>query len=114
VLYWRKRADVAIIITTVGVTAIVSGTVITGGAIIAVGSIIRVPAIISIIVFIGRPGTQETPYRRVLLSQLIVILHFRGGVVPFPGHIIVVILVFQFPIEEELEVLAIIQGLVIL
>jgi hypothetical protein len=34
--------------------------------------------------------------------------------VPFPGHIIVVILVFQFPIEKELEVLTIIQGLVIL
>jgi hypothetical protein len=34
--------------------------------------------------------------------------------VPFPGHILVVIFIFQFPIEEELEVLTVIQGLVVL
>jgi hypothetical protein len=34
--------------------------------------------------------------------------------VPFPGHIIVIIFIFQFTIEEELEVLAIGQGLVVL
>jgi hypothetical protein len=33
---------------------------------------------------------------------------------PFPGHIIIVVFIFQFPIEEELEVLAIGQGLVVL
>jgi hypothetical protein len=32
--------------------------------------------------------------------------------VPFPGHVIVFI--FQFPIEEELEVLAVGQGLIVL
>jgi hypothetical protein len=34
--------------------------------------------------------------------------------VPFPGHVVVVIFIFQFPIEEELEVLTIGQGLVVL
>jgi hypothetical protein len=34
--------------------------------------------------------------------------------VAFPGHIIVVVFIFQFPVEEELEVLTIGQGLVIL
>jgi hypothetical protein len=34
--------------------------------------------------------------------------------VPFPGHVIVVIFIFQFPIEEELEVLDVDQGLIIL
>jgi hypothetical protein len=32
---------------------------------------------------------------------------------PFPGHIIVVIFIFQFLVEEELEVLTIGQGLII-
>jgi hypothetical protein len=32
---------------------------------------------------------------------------------PFPAHVVVVF-IFQFPIEEELEVLAIDQGLIIL
>jgi hypothetical protein len=32
---------------------------------------------------------------------------------PFPGHI-VIIFIFQFPVEEELEALAISQGLIIL
>jgi hypothetical protein len=34
--------------------------------------------------------------------------------VPFPGHIVVVVFIFQSPIKEELEVLAIGQGLVVL
>jgi hypothetical protein len=34
--------------------------------------------------------------------------------VPFPGHNVVIVFIFQFPIEEELEVLAIGQGLVVL
>jgi hypothetical protein len=34
--------------------------------------------------------------------------------VPFPGHAVVIIFLFQFPIEEELEVLTIGQGLVVL
>jgi hypothetical protein len=34
--------------------------------------------------------------------------------VPFPRHIVVVIFIFQFPIGEELEVLTIGQGLIIL
>jgi hypothetical protein len=33
---------------------------------------------------------------------------------PFLGHIVIVIFIFQFPVEEELEVLAVGQGLVIL
>jgi hypothetical protein len=32
---------------------------------------------------------------------------------PFPGHVII-IFIFQFPVEEELEVLAIDQGLIVL
>jgi hypothetical protein len=57
---------------------------------------------------------QETPYRRVLLGRLVIIFLFRGGVVPFPGHVVVIIFIFQFPIEEELEVLAVGQGLIVL
>jgi hypothetical protein len=34
--------------------------------------------------------------------------------VPFPGHVVVIIFIFQFPVEEELEVLAVDQRLVIL
>jgi hypothetical protein len=109
-LDWRNRVDVAIIIATVAVAAIISDTVITGGAIVAVGSVIGVPAV----VFVRRAGAQETPYRWVLLGQLVVILLFWGGVVPFPGHVIVVMFIFQVPIEEELEVLAVGQGLIVL
>jgi hypothetical protein len=114
VLDWRNRADVTIIIAAAAITAIVSSTVITSGAIVTVASVIRVPAVISVVVFVRRPGTQETPYRRVLLGRLVVILLFRGGLMPFPGHVIVVIFIFQFPIEEELEVLTVGQGLVVL
>jgi hypothetical protein len=88
-LDWRNRADVAIIITTVTVAAVVFGTVITSGAIVAVGSVVGVP----IIIFVRWPGAQETP---------------------FPGHVIIVIFIFQFPVEEELEVLAVGQGLIVL
>jgi hypothetical protein len=69
-------------------------------------------AVVSVVIFIRRPGAQETPYRWVLLGLLIIILLFRGGVVPFPGHVI--IFIFKFPIEEELEVLTIDQGLIVL
>jgi hypothetical protein len=110
---WRNRADVAIIIAATVVAAVVSDTVITSGAIIIIGSIIGVLAVVSVVVFIRWPGAQETPCRRVLLGRLIVVL-FRGGVVPFPGHIVVVIFIFQFPVGEELEVLAVGQGLVVL
>jgi hypothetical protein len=34
--------------------------------------------------------------------------------VPFPGHIVIIIFIFQFPVEEELEVPTVDQGLVIL
>jgi hypothetical protein len=34
--------------------------------------------------------------------------------VPFPGHVIVVIFIFQLPVEEELEVLTVSQGLIVL
>jgi hypothetical protein len=112
VLDWRNRDDVTIVIAAAAVTTIVSSTVITGGAIIAISFVVGVPAVISVIVFVRRPGAQETPCRRVLLGQLIVILLFRGAVVPFPGHVI--IFIFQFLIEEELEVLAVGQGLVVL
>jgi hypothetical protein len=96
-LDWRNRADVAIIIATAAIATVVSGTVITSGAIVAVGSV----------VFVKRPGTQETPYHRVLLGRLVIILLFRGRVMPLPGHIIVIIFIFQFPVKEELEVLAV-------
>jgi hypothetical protein len=111
-LDWRNRANIAIIIAAATVAAIISGTVITGGAIVTVGSIVRVPTVVSIVVFIRRPSAQETPYSQVLLGRLIVILLFRGGVVPFLGHVIIVI--FQFPVEEELEALAVGQGLIVL
>jgi hypothetical protein len=99
-LDWRICADIAIIITA---AAIVSGIVITSGAIVVVGSVVGVP----IVVFVRRPGTQESPCRRVLLGQLAVVLLFRGGVMSFIGYIVVVIFIFQFPIEEELEVLVV-------
>jgi alkylated DNA nucleotide flippase Atl1 len=73
VLDWRNRANVTIVIAAAAVAAIVSGTIITGGAII---SIVGVPAVVSVVVFIRRPDAQETPYCRVLLRQLIVILLF--------------------------------------
>jgi hypothetical protein len=33
---------------------------------------------------------------------------------PFLGHIIIVVFIFQFPVKEELEILAIGQGLIVL
>jgi hypothetical protein len=113
-LDWRNRADVTIVITAAAVAAIISSTVITSWAIITVGSVIGVPAVVSVVIFVRRPGTQETPCRRVLLGWLIVILLFRGGVVPSLGHIVIVTFIFQFPIKEELEVLTIGQGVIIL
>jgi hypothetical protein len=113
VLDWRNCADITIIIAAAAITAIVSGTVITSGAIITVGSVVGVPTVIFVVVFIRRPGAQKTPYHRVLLCRLVVLLLFRG-VMPFLGHVIVVIFIFLFPIEEELEVLTIGQGLIVL
>jgi hypothetical protein len=110
-LDWRNRTDVGIIIAATAIAAI---TIITSGAIVSIGSIVGVPAVISIIVFVRRPSAQETPCRWVLLNRLIIILLFRGGVVPFPGHIVVIIFIFQFPVEEELEVLTVSQGLIVL
>jgi hypothetical protein len=34
--------------------------------------------------------------------------------VPFPEHVIIIIFIFQLPVEEELEVLSVDQGLIIL
>jgi hypothetical protein len=113
-LDWRDSVDITIVITAIAVVAVVSGTIIAGGAIVAVDSIIGVPAVVSIIIFIGRLGAQETSCRWVFLGRLIIVLVFWGGVVPFLGHIIVVVFIFQFPIEEELEVLVVGQGLVVL
>jgi hypothetical protein len=113
VLDWRNRADIAIIITATVVATVVSGTVITSGAIIAVGSIVEVPAVVSIVIFVRWPGAQQTPYRWVLLGQLVVVLLFRG-VMPFSGHVIVIIFIFQFLVEVELEVLTVGQGLIVL
>jgi hypothetical protein len=89
-LDWRNHADVTIIIAAVAIAAIISGTIITGGALVATGSIGGVPTI----VFVRRPDAQETPYHQVLLGRLVVIVLFRGGVVPFLGHVIVVIFIF--------------------
>jgi hypothetical protein len=112
-LDWRDRVDITIIITAAAVTAIVSGTIVVGGSIVAVDSVVGVPYVVSIVIFIGRPGAQETSYRRVFLGRLVVVLLF-GGVVPFLGHIVVIVFIFQFPVEEELEVLAVGQGLIVL
>jgi hypothetical protein len=114
VLDWRNRTDITIVIAAATVAAIVSGTIVAGGAIITVDSVVEVPTVVSIVVFIGWPGAQETSCRRVFLGRLVIILLFQGGVVPFPRHIIVIVFIFQFAIEEELEVLAIGQGLVVL
>jgi hypothetical protein len=101
---WRNRADITIVITVV----VASGTIVT------VDSVVEVPVVVSNVVFIGRPSAQETSCCQVFLSWLVIVLLFRGGVVPFPGHNVVIVFIFQFPIEEELEVLAIGQGLVVL
>jgi hypothetical protein len=113
-LDWRDRADITIVITAITVAAVVSGTIVAGGAIVTVDSVVRVPTVVSIVVFIGWLGAQETSCRQVFLSRLVVILLFWGGVMPFPGHIIIVFFMFQFPIEEELEVLTVGQGLIVL
>jgi hypothetical protein len=34
--------------------------------------------------------------------------------VPFRGHIVVIVFIFQFPIKEELEELTVGQGLIVL
>jgi hypothetical protein len=34
--------------------------------------------------------------------------------VPFPGHVVIIIFIFQLPVKEELEVLTVSQGLIIL
>jgi hypothetical protein len=112
-LDWRNCAGVAIIIAAAAVTAVFSGTVITSGAIIAIGFIVGVPTVISVVIFIRRPGVQKTPCHRVLLGRLIIILLFRG-VMPFLGHVVIIIFIFQFPIEEDLEVLVVGQGLIII
>jgi hypothetical protein len=103
VLDRRTCANIAVAAAPIAV--IISSVVITGRA-------VGVPTVVSIIVFVGRPGAQETPYCRVVLSRLVVFLLFQGGVVPIPR--LVVILVFQFPVEKELEILAIGQGLIVL
>jgi hypothetical protein len=107
-LDWGNRADITIIITAATNAAAVSGTIVAGEAIITVDSIIF------IVVFIGWPSAQEASCRRVFLSRLIAVLLFWGGVVPFLGHIVIIVFIFQFPIKEELEVLAIGQGLIVL
>jgi hypothetical protein len=89
----RTCADIAIAVAPVA--AIISNAVVTGGAVITIGSIIGVPAVISVVILIGRPGAQETPYHRVLLSQLVVVV-FRGGVVPIPRLIVIIVLVLIF------------------
>jgi hypothetical protein len=109
-----NHANVAIVIATVTVAAVVSDTVITSGAIVAVDSVVRVPSVVSIVIFVKRPGAEETCYCWVLLGRLVVVLLFQGGVVPFPGHVVIVIFIFQFRIGEELEVFTISQGLVVL
>jgi hypothetical protein len=114
VLDWRNRADITIVIAAAAIATIISGTIVAGGAVITVDSVVGVSAVVSIVVFIGWPDTQETSCHRVFLSRLIIILLFRGGVMPFPGHIIVVVFIFQFPVEKELEVLAVCQRLVVL
>jgi hypothetical protein len=70
----RTCADIAI--AAAPVAAIISSAIVTRRAVITIGSIIEVPTVVSIIVFIGRPGTQETPCRRGLLSRLVVFLLF--------------------------------------
>jgi hypothetical protein len=87
---WRNHTNITIIITTATVATVVSDTIVAGGAIVAVDSVVRVPAVISI----GQPGVQETSCRLVFLGRLIVIVLFRGGVMPFLGHIVVIVFVF--------------------
>jgi hypothetical protein len=114
VLDWRDRADITIVITAAAVAVVVFGTIVAGGAIVAIDFVVGVPAVVLIIVFIEQLGAQETSCHRVFLGRFIVVLLFRGGVVPFLGHIVVIVFIFQFPVEEEPEVLAVGQGLIVL
>jgi hypothetical protein len=108
-LDWRTWADIAV--TVAPIAAIISSAVVTRRDIVTIGSIIGVLTVV--VVFVGRPSAQETPCRRVLLSRLIIIV-FQGGVVPIPRLVVVIVLIFQFPVENELVILAICQGLIIL
>jgi hypothetical protein len=110
-LDWRTCANIAV--AAAPVAAIISSTVITRRAIITIGSVVGVPVIVSIVIFVGWPGAQETPCRQVLLGRLIIVI-FCGGVVPIPRLVIIIILIFQFPVEKELEILAIGQELIVL
>jgi hypothetical protein len=103
----RTCADIAV--TAAPIPAIISSAIVPRGAVITNGSIVGVPTVI----FIGRSGAQETLYRRVLLSQHIVFPLSRG-VVPIPTLIVDIVLIFQFPVEKELEILTIGQGLIVL
>jgi hypothetical protein len=104
-----RRTCADIVVAATPIAAIISSVIVIGGVVITIGSVVGVPTI----VFIRRPGAQETPYRQVLLSRRIIFLLFQGGVIPIP-RLVIVILVFQFPVEKELEILAIGQGLIIL
>jgi hypothetical protein len=108
-----QRTCANITVTAAPVAAIISSTVVTGRVVITIGSVIGVPAVISVVIFIGRPGAQETPYRWVLLSWLVIVI-FRGRVVPIPRLVVIIVLIFQFPVEKELEILTIGQELIIL
>jgi hypothetical protein len=97
-----RRTCANIIVAAAPIIEIISSAVVTGRAVITIGPVVEIP----VIVFVGWPGVQEIAYHQVLLSRL-VIFAFRGGVVPFPRLVVIIVLVFQFPVQKELEILAI-------
>jgi hypothetical protein len=70
--------------------------------------------IIIIFVVFRRLATQEASCYQVFLGRCVIDFFLRGGEVPLPGHVVIAIFIFQFVVEEELEVLAIGQGFIIL
>jgi hypothetical protein len=99
VLDWGNCANITIIIAAATVAAVVSGTIITGEAITVVDSIIifRSPPSSS------SSSSSDDPVHEKLLA-----------IMPFLGHIIIVIFIFQYTVKEELEVLAVGQGLIVI
>jgi hypothetical protein len=90
-----------------GVVAIVPATVT------AVAATSLSLFIIVIFIVLQRPTTQEAYCCRVFLGRWGIDFFLRGGEVPLPGHIVVIIFI-HFPTKEELEIFAVGQGFIIL